>query len=270
MKKFFRLIGLLGLSSIYLLLKGRPQFSTAPASITPAIPIRLVWIAPKNQFWEKDWLVDVCRQLQRPVVVSFTEPEQAQCPSDGITIIVARWASLLDRLPPSFQNGSCNFAIVHPSDEALSESPAPHYGRPGVSFVLRQYALAPGEVDTRRIKTIGLGYKLGFWRGYRGPSPGRITASQRDLLWSFAGTLHHEERAAAVEAFKELQPHRIDTSSAFDAPDGLSTSAYRRVLLRSVFVLCPLGHVNLDTFRIYEALVSTSAAWPARFSSVSA
>jgi hypothetical protein len=261
MKKYFRLIGLLVFSSIVLLLKGRPDLSATLVAPTPAPPIHLVWIAPKNQFWEKDWLVDVCRQLQRPILVSFTEPEQAQCPSAGITIIVARWASLLDRLPPSFQNGSCQYAILHPSDEALAESPAPHYGRPGVSFVLRQYALAPGEVDTRRIKTIGLGYKLGFWRGYRGPPPGRITASQRDLLWSFAGTLHHGERTAAVEAFEGLEPHRIDTSSAFDAPDGLSTSAYRAILLRSVFVLCPLGHVNLDTFRLYEALVSSNATW---------
>lgn len=249
---------MLGLSSLLLGL----VIKTIPRTTTGLKPeVRLVWIAPQNQFWEKDFLVDVCGHLRRPVVVFFSEPEQVQCPADGVmTLIVARWISLIGRLPPEFQNGSCNYAIVHPSDEALAESPSPYYMRRGISFVLRQYALAPGEVDHHRVKTMGLGYKLGFWRGYHGPPPSSINVSLRDLLWSFAGTLHHHEREAAVDAFKGLQPHRIDTSSAFDAPDGLSTPEYRSVLLRSLFVLCPLGHVNLDTFRGYEAMVRVHLA----------
>ncbi len=68
----------------------------------------------------------------------------------------------------------------------------------------------------------------------------------------------HDHLNSSSAALQALVPHQVDTTSHFDAPDGLSTSSYRDTLLASKFVLAPLGHVNLDTFRLYEALVRPS------------
>ncbi|KAI3438873.1 hypothetical protein D9Q98_001289 [Chlorella vulgaris] len=237
--------------------------AAGPLRLSPSAPqhtdhsgvLELVWLAPNNEFWEGDFLRDVLRRTGRTVVTRTVEPEAAACASSGgsFTVVVPRWISLMDRLPPEFQNGSCTYGIIHPSDEGLYEWPAPQYNRPGVHFVLRQYALPPGSLsDTMR--PFGLGYKLGFWDRHLGPEAAAAHISARPLAWSFAGTVHHEERRQALELFAGLTPNSVTHSSAFNAPDGLATAAYRDTLLSSRFVLCPLGHVNLDTFRLYEAL----------------
>lgn len=104
------------------------------------------------------------------------------------------------------------------------------------------------------VHTFGLGYKRGFWDGYNGKAPGLRSVSERRYVWSFAGTVHHAGRRAVLARFKQLTPNRVVETSSFGATDGVDTSGYRDLLLDTILVLCPYGHVNLDTFRLYEAL----------------
>lgn len=272
LKRFHRLWAFLFAALLGWRLVAVRRAALVPDDALAACTIHLVWLAPDHDFWEQDFLVDVLSRTGHTVAVQRQHPDQVSCRtrppitnggSSGsgecaFTIVVARWISLVEGLPPEFKNGSCAYGIVHPSDESLGESPSPLYDLPGMRFVLRQYALAPGHAPEARVRALGLGYKRGFWEGAAGRTAEATPASDRRLTWSFAGTLHHEERQRAVEAFRGLEPHQADTTSHFDAPDGLSTAAYRDTLLASKFVLCPLGHVNLDTFRLYEALVRRS------------
>jgi hypothetical protein len=52
------------------------------------------------------------------------------------------------------------------------------------------------------------------------------------------------------QLFIDLRPHAFLLTDDFDR--GLPVYEYREWALNSKFVLCPIGHFNLDTFRLYE------------------
>lgn len=57
-----------------------------------------------------------------------------------------------------------------------------------------------------------------------------------------------------LSAMQKVPGYYHHEISGWEAPDSLSTEAYRDMLLNSIFALCPKGWWNLDSFRIYEAL----------------
>ena len=53
---------------------------------------------------------------------------------------------------------------------------------------------------------------------------------------------------------KSISPHLIYETFAFSDPNSLSTVNYRQLMLDTIFIPCPTGWWNLDSFRVYEAL----------------
>jgi hypothetical protein len=153
----------------------------------------------------------------------------------------------------ALKNGNCTFGIISLSDEGLADSAA-QYQHPNLRFVMRNYYHPRLQDVPGNVYTFGLGYKRGFWDGYNGKAPGLRTVAERRYVWSFAGTMHHAERRAVLARFKQLTPNRVVETSGFGAKDGVDTRGYRDLLLDTIFVLCPYGNVNLDTFRLYEAM----------------
>lgn len=81
-----------------------------------------------------------------------------------------------------------------------------------------------------------------------------LPASERKHVWSFAGQVT-ATRAVMMECLRPLQPQYLRTTAGVQASQPmLEPDEYRTLLHESAFVPCPMGNVNLESFRLYEAL----------------
>jgi hypothetical protein len=89
-------------------------------------------------------------------------------------------------------------------------------------------------------------------------------SSERDYIWSFLGAINKSSRPEIAKYLGSLEPHFL---FATDATDRLSTwnviddrvrkltpERCNHILLDSVFAPSAMGNVNLECWRIYEAL----------------
>ncbi len=150
------------------------------------------------------------------------------------------------------EDAAAPFGAIHLSDEFLRDN-CLFYHYPACKFVYRNY-WNPAFVALPKVRTFGLGYKQGFWANYSGPPPLSVTGERRTNHWVFAGAVHSPDRIRPLQLFQKLQPHKIHVTRAFNSPDGLSVEEYRNWLLDAKFALCPMGHYNLDCFRLYEVM----------------
>jgi hypothetical protein len=91
-----------------------------------------------------------------------------------------------------------------------------------------------------------------------------IPASQRRYVWSFAGHVDKSSRPEMAGELARVEPHFLFSSSSIpgfvtpvSTPEHkriLSPLAYYDLLFDSTFSPCPMGNVNLECFRVYEAL----------------
>jgi hypothetical protein len=91
-------------------------------------------------------------------------------------------------------------------------------------------------------------------------------ATERQYVWSFLGQVNKSSRPEMAYALLTVQPHllfatdRVDRLTMWNrGPNGPrrypapQTSA---ILRDSIFAPCPMGNVNLECYRVYEALES--------------
>ncbi len=88
--------------------------------------------------------------------------------------------------------------------------------------------------------------------------PGNLPkAHERKYLWSFLGEANKASRPEMLSAMHSIRPQFVYVTDDRGKPQiPLSRSEYQDVLLQSVFVPSPMGNVNLECWRIYEALES--------------
>jgi hypothetical protein len=93
-----------------------------------------------------------------------------------------------------------------------------------------------------------LGYTNGFTHEAIEPCIDR-----RMYVWSFLGHAGKSSRPEMMEALQPLKPNFIYTPEQSRIKP-ISRSEYQRILSDSIFVPCSMGNLNLDSFRVYEAL----------------
>lgn len=109
---------------------------------------------------------------------------------------------------------------------------------------------------SNRVHRLPLGYSNGF------AAPDHITpASERSYLWSFVGAANKSSRPGIFPAMGRLSPYKICISDDFVAPSNLKVERGRvpppqvaRLLQDSAFAPSPMGNVNIECYRTYEAL----------------
>lgn len=111
------------------------------------------------------------------------------------------------------------------------------------------------EFDGERIHRFPLGYSVGFRQ------PQKVKrAGERAYVWSFVGALNKASRPEAVRALRKIGPHFVQATDGFvmggvNVGQGrLPETEVAKILQESAFAPCPMGNVNLECFRIYEAL----------------
>jgi hypothetical protein len=102
--------------------------------------------------------------------------------------------------------------------------------------------------NPRRVMHLPLGYCAGFQGGAVEPGTAR-----RPYLWSFLGGAGRSSRPEMIQALLPLKPHFLHVTDRGDV-QRLGKAQYEQVLRDSVFVPSSMGNVNLESFRIYEAL----------------
>jgi hypothetical protein len=99
-----------------------------------------------------------------------------------------------------------------------------------------------------RVLHVPLGYPNGFTGG-----TGEWGTARRPYLWSFLGAVNRSSRPEMIKALLPLKPHFLHiTDRGQVAP--LGKTEYEQILRESVFVPSGMGNVNLECYRMYEAL----------------
>jgi len=78
-------------------------------------------------------------------------------------------------------------------------------------------------------------------------------AGSRPYLWSFLGGGNKASRPEMLKALLPITPAFVHNTD-IPGQNRLSKQEYQNILYDSVFVPCAMGNVNLESFRIYEAL----------------
>jgi hypothetical protein len=114
--------------------------------------------------------------------------------------------------------------------------------------------------QSQYVKVLPLGYSKNLSK----TSATFKLASERQFAWSFTGQVNKSSRCDMANKLSKVEPHLL---FATDDPPGIimwnhnlagrrcySPTENTEILLDSVFSPCPMGNVNLECFRIYEAL----------------
>ena len=171
-------------------------------------------------------------------------------------------------------------------DENLEDSMG-YITSPNCIFIVRNYAHPVAEQAARladcleKLLNVRVGCSNSFFKAsHQTASP----SGPRPYSWSFVGQLK-AGRIAAIEQFRKLGHGYLHLTDEGFAPEhnkitALTADHYWSILQQSLFTLCPMGWVNVDTQRVYEALdagsipvvprcqeLSTSPYWPSIFPS---
>ena len=82
----------------------------------------------------------------------------------------------------------------------------------------------------------------------------RKTTDERIHLWAFLGDIKKSSRREMIQVMRQVEGGYEHIISAWASADSLSTQDYRRILESSVFVPCPRGWANLNSYRVWESL----------------
>lgn len=202
-----------------------------------------VVVVGDEQYWESDWLDYILKGTNIPF-------KYVKSVENSPVIIISSFFRNYNSYIATCRQKNLRYGLVILSDEGLNTS-VPERDDPLCMFVARNY-VHPDTVAHSKVFTFPLGFKF----GYVSEDVPCLPVEKRAYVWSFAGSVHHDERAYMVNLFKRVTPNFYYKCSAFNSGDALNTQKYRAVLDNSKFAPCPYGHINNDTFRICEALES--------------
>jgi hypothetical protein len=146
-----------------------------------------------------------------------------------------------------YQSVGKKLMILHMSDE-FARNDISMYDHPAVQAVYRNY-WRPGLGNKVRV------FPLGPAKGRSAHGlPASPTFAERANLWSFAGSMDRPTRSTALDALREVKPHREQTMEKWGDRLALESEAYCEMLRNTQFVPCMKGSAALESFRMYEAL----------------
>ncbi len=203
--------------------------------------------------WEYDWLRELF--AGGPFLHRFAvDPARKTFVDDAL---LAVWRP--DRDPErsyieEYSRRGFRFGLLHLGDEWIKDERHAVYRTSGLRLVVRNYWRPSYPEGSSKIVHFPLGYKTGFIPSLGG-QPQQRPARERRYRWSFAGQTQRPERQAMLEAVRaQLGAGYEHGISEWNASNSLSTQDYAALLLDTVFVPVPIGNVNVESFRFYEAL----------------
>jgi hypothetical protein len=193
---------------------------------------------------EKSWL----RFLLGGAAGSFSKAPLRDCLAEN-SLIVSQTPSAFSSRDLELIASTPLVGLFHISDEWYRE-PLGSYR--AFSYVLRQYLHT--RLRGTGVSTVPLGPAVGPEPALGLRASSLTPLSDREHSVTFIGNLVTTRFAAArhLSPFPDSFVHT--TGTADESRDVLSPEEYLGKLEKSSFVACPMGNVNLETFRVYEAL----------------
>jgi hypothetical protein len=103
--------------------------------------------------------------------------------------------------------------------------------------------------NPRRVVQLPLGYANSFKGGSWQPG-----TAHRTYLWSFLGGASKTSRPEMIKALTPLTPHLAHITDRGVPVERLNKEQYAGILRNSIFAPSAMGNVNLECYRMYEAL----------------
>lgn len=208
-------------------------------AVLKAEPIHLIWQAQKEMLCETDWLREILSEI------NYTEIDDGQWNvfKDRSIIVIPRGRKG-KKYFKALQEKRYKFVVIQVGDETYSSKPKFYEKMP---LVIRNYW---HKMYGKNVMAFPLGYMKGFWT----KSPQMLTSKERKYTWSFAGQIEKSTRREMILNMKKISNFKIHETGSFLDPNGLAVDTYHALLSDTLFVPCPKGFCNLDSFRVYEAL----------------
>ena len=219
--------------------------------------VSLIWQYNRANAWEQDWLMELLSGLDIEV---YDDTQFILCKNNSIIVVAADQEKKLVPYLMRLKRLGCKFGVILLYDENYAGS-TDFYEYP--LFIFKNYwhkQYAPYN----HVHCFLLGYKSGFWSK---ESQKIVNAEQRKYNWSFVGQIvrkykpeekidknYQEARINMCKAMRTIPHNFVYAISGWNAPKSLKVPVYQDVLLDSIFVPCPRGHWNLDSYRLCEAL----------------
>ena len=197
--------------------------------------------------WEGSWI----KYLLGDYFSNATYYNESEIPIQDKSFIVANYNMAYKQQLSVLIQKNFTFGVFLLSDEFLTDN-CNYVNEPECKFIIRNY-VHPNLYNNPKVMTIGLGYKRNFDKYVLNNK-----FTEREITWNFIGSLHGKSRNEAVSVFNQLEGGVTHTTKHFNSDDYLSTQRYCEILSESLYTLCPQGHVNNETFRIFEALEAGS------------
>lgn len=107
------------------------------------------------------------------------------------------------------------------------------------------------KIATNNVRYIPLGYtdKMAVHNDGRA-----ISIVNRKYKWSFCGDPFKSDRKEMIENMSQVGTGFVHEYHGFMTEKSLSGKEYWEVMSQSVYVPCPIGNMNIDTYRLFEAL----------------
>ena len=140
------------------------------------------------------------------------------------------------------------YLLIHLSDETLQHDLI-FYSK--AKKIIRNF-YNPG-LQANNIMTVPVGYKNQHERD----KVKSKAINSRKYKWSFVGTMKND-RDRMVKKFKKLEPNFLHITENFFSEDHLGPVEYKKIVQDSIFVPCPRGYSNFESFRILESLENYS------------
>jgi len=222
--------------------------------------LKIIWATTSyhENEWEYDWIRHILDGAGRNYDIETIYNNQNgwnRIVDDAPVIIVCSYRfNYLDYIT-QYEVRKIPFGVIHLSDEWLNDD-MKYSEFTMCKFVFRNYYRF--QYVRPNVHFLPLGYKRGYWDGCdMSTQLANILEQKRKYIWSFAGTPRTDERKNTVKLFEPIHPHRIiwEMGNSFgEQRTGLNTSEYRQLFNDSYFAVCPIGNVNVDCFRVSEAL----------------
>lgn len=140
------------------------------------------------------------------------------------------------------------YLLIHLSDETLQHDLI-FYSK--AKKIIRNFYNP--RLQTNNIMTVPVGYKNQHERDKFKPK----AINSRKYKWSFVGTMKND-RDRMVKKLKKLEPNFVHITEHFFSKDHLGPVEFKKIIQDSIFVPCPRGYSNFESFRILESLENYS------------
>jgi hypothetical protein len=213
-------------------------------NVCGALPLTILWQSNRKAISEEAWIHELLDGFE---ITDIDDRNYKRFINNAIVVIDADVYNHLDYFKKlQAMNYTCGFILL--GDERYGTPQSFHNYIP---FVFRNY----WHKEYARWDNVHF-FPLGYISGFKHYNPDQVkTSAQREYLWSFAGQIVQKPtRKAMIAAMKNVPNYHIHEIFAYHGPNSLPVDEYQELLLNTIFVPCPTGWINLDSFRVYEAL----------------